>query len=121
MHTIIPAMANKDGKAAYRVRRDGRAVPAEGAELGAGQCAALWHGPAGGARLPCLFPSRQVEVERGISASARAVLAAKGHELAEITLPHGGGQMIMIDHERGILVGGSDPRKDGCALGIRVR
>jgi gamma-glutamyltranspeptidase/glutathione hydrolase len=29
----------------------------------------------------------------------------------------GGGQMIVIDRKTGFLVGGSDPRKDGLALG----
>ena len=59
----------------------------------------------------------EVQVEDGISASARAALAAKGHRLVPPPEPLGGGQAIVIDRKRGVLIGGSDPRKDGMALG----
>ena len=48
----------------------------------------------------------------------RERLAALGHQVAWSDIPHGGGQAIAIDRETGVLTGGSDPRKDGCALGI---
>ncbi len=59
----------------------------------------------------------QLQVEHGIPETSRRALRARGHVLAEPDEPLGGGQAIWIDRTRGILVGGSDPRKDGCALG----
>jgi gamma-glutamyltranspeptidase/glutathione hydrolase len=65
-----------------------------------------------------LFPfAGQVEVERGIPAATVAELGRLGHHPAALELPHGGGQAIWIDRARGVLIGGSDPRKDGMALG----
>jgi gamma-glutamyltranspeptidase / glutathione hydrolase len=52
----------------------------------------------------------------------RHALERMGHELlpyGEIPpgTPYGGGQAILIDEEHGVLQGGSDHRKDGCAIG----
>jgi gamma-glutamyltranspeptidase/glutathione hydrolase len=65
---------------------------------------------------------RLVALERAIPHEVRRGLEAMGHELlpyGEIPpgTPYGGGQAILIDHERGVLQGGSDHRKDGCAIG----
>jgi len=63
------------------------------------------------------FTGERTEVERGIPAATIDGLKARGHDVHMAPLPWGGGQAIRIDWERGVLVGGSDPRKDGCALG----
>ena len=57
------------------------------------------------------------QLEAGISDDVMSGLQRLGHEVARPHEPHGGGQAIWIDWERGVLIGGSDPRKDGCALG----
>ncbi len=61
-------------------------------------------------------------LESGIAESVRSQLAQKGHTLLA---PYdgdpfgvGGYQGIRIDPDTGVLQGGSDPRKDGCAIGI---
>lgn len=118
MHTIIPGM----------VRAGGRLLMPFGVMGGAYQ-------PNGHARLvsniidydmdlqaaidaPRSFSDAGVmKVERGYSDAVRAELAAMGHEVEIPPLPLGGAQAIWIDTERGVLIGASDPRKDGCAIG----
>ena len=49
--------------------------------------------------------------------ATRGALADMGHRVVTPQKPHGGGQVIVMDPQSGALVAGSDPRKDGCALG----
>ena len=68
--------------------------------------------------LPRIFPYQgQVQAERGFSPAMTDRLARLGHDVVEAARPLGGGQAIYIDRKRGVLVGGSEPRKDGLALG----
>ncbi len=64
-----------------------------------------------------VIPDVGVALEEGISDSARAKLAEKGHNLNPDTTEEGfgGGQVILISDDA--LLAGSDPRKDGCAMG----
>ena len=58
-----------------------------------------------------------LKCERSVPRELCKHLRAKGHVVETTDLPHGGGQAIYIDHDKGVLIGGSDPRKDGIALG----
>jgi gamma-glutamyltranspeptidase/glutathione hydrolase len=59
-----------------------------------------------------------VSLESGIGPETRRELEAKGHRIAaDSPGAFGGYQAIRIDLDRGVLIGGSDPRKDGCAMG----
>jgi len=57
------------------------------------------------------------QLESGIPEDVFRGLQALGHKVVRHPDPHGGGQAIWIDWDKGTLTGGSDPRKDGCALG----
>jgi gamma-glutamyltranspeptidase/glutathione hydrolase len=56
-------------------------------------------------------------LESAIGADVRKALEAKGHRLTIAPGMFGGYQAILIDPKTGALFGGSDPRKDGCAMG----
>jgi gamma-glutamyltranspeptidase/glutathione hydrolase len=59
---------------------------------------------------------KAVALERGIDPQAAAALAALGHQIVPSgVFGFGGGQIIVVD-ENGVRHGGSDPRKDGCAV-----
>ena len=118
MHTIIPGMVTKDGRAVMPYGVMGGHFQPMGQswflhnllEYGLDIQQAL--------DLARVFPFQgKVEAERGVPADALRALAAMGHEVIAAERPHGGGQAIWIDHARGVLAGGSEPRKDGMALG----
>jgi gamma-glutamyltranspeptidase/glutathione hydrolase len=63
----------------------------------------------------------RVAIETGVPLATRKVLAAMGHDVqSETTLApgFGNGEVIAVDPKTGVLCGGSDPRKDGCAVGF---
>ena len=62
-----------------------------------------------------------INMEEGWHYSTLAELARRGHRLNPIDGFHrgifGGGQIILRHPESGVLMGGSEPRLDGCAVG----
>jgi gamma-glutamyltranspeptidase/glutathione hydrolase len=118
MHTIIPALTMRNGRCEMPFGVMGADYQPMGhahfitnmVDYGMDVQAAIDH--------PRMFYEGETTlVERGIPASTVAGLQARGHEVVLRASPWGGGQAIVIDWERGVLIGGSDPRKDGCALG----
>ena len=57
------------------------------------------------------------EVEETVPEEITEALKAMGHQIETAKRPIGGSQAIWIDWEAGVLTAGSDPRKDGCAMG----
>jgi len=118
MHTIIPALTMRDGRCAMSFGVMGADYQPMGhahvvtnmVDYGMDVQAAI-----DAPRM--FFEGETTEVERGVPAATIEGLRARGHNVAFRPMPLGGGQAIVIDWERGVLIGGSDPRKDGCAIG----
>jgi gamma-glutamyltranspeptidase/glutathione hydrolase len=63
------------------------------------------------------FEGEETVVETGTPKATIEGLIARGHTVMMAGSPWGGAQTIKIDWDRGVLIGGSEPRKDGLALG----
>ncbi len=118
MHTIMPGMALSGGRALMPFGvMGGDYQPFGHVHL---LTNILDFGMDTQAALDCarvFYDSGALEAEHGIPASSIKGLKAKGHKVVEAPEPLGGGQAIQIDWKAGTLTAGSDPRKDGCALG----
>jgi len=121
LHTLIPAFVMKDGKPYFSFGVMGGDHQAQGhtqvlvnlIDFGmnvqeAGEAARVNHGNNG------------LLVERNVPDAARAGLEARGHKVTVNSGPggaFGGYQGILLDPRTGVLMGGSDVRKDGLAIG----
>ncbi len=118
LHTLVPAMILKDGKAwvAFGVMGGDNQSQAHAQVVmnlvdfgmniqSAGEAARMRHS------------GQALSLESGIGQEVRGALAARGHQPRDGRGAMGGFQGILIDPRTGVLMGGSDPRKDGLAIG----
>ncbi len=118
LHTIIPGM----------VSRDRRIIASFGVTGGPFQ-------PIGQAKIISAMLDRGLDIQAAIDeprsfyrdgslylepalAGLTGELTALGHQVLPAESAVGGAHGVLIDWETGVLTGGSDARKDGCALAI---
>jgi gamma-glutamyltranspeptidase / glutathione hydrolase len=118
LHTIIPGMLVKDGRAVMPFGVMGGHYQSVGHAHFLHRMLDRGMDPQQAAEQPRILALNDVlQVERAVPEPIVADLARRGHEIAVQDVPLGGCQAIWIDHKRGLLIGGSEPRKDGLALG----
>ncbi len=118
MHTIIPALGMRNGRCEYTFGVMGGGYQAAGHAYVVNNMLDFGMDVQQALDAPrAFFEGEKTVIERGVPAKTIEGLKARGHDVMERPLPLGGGQIIQIDWERGVLIGGSDARKDGCAIG----
>ena len=130
-HTIIPAFVTKDGKPWLSFGVMGGDMQPQGhvqilvnmIDFGmnvqaAGDAARVRHF---GSQQPTGKPmdpqGGRLAVESGVSLKTIRELQKRGHIIVRAVGSFGGYQAIRIDHKQGTLHGGTEPRKDGAAVG----
>jgi gamma-glutamyltranspeptidase/glutathione hydrolase len=132
-HTIIPAMTTRDGELHACFGVMGGYMQPQGhfqmmvnmldLQMSPQQSLDVprWRVDASSQGVGTKQPGGLVHIEKGWGFDVLAELTRRGHRLAPAPDAgrgaFGGGQIIIRDPETGVLTGGSDPRKDGCAVG----
>jgi len=123
-HTIIPAMVFKDGDLFLTFGVMGGLMQPQGhiqvllniIDFGMGVQTAL------DAPRFRYIQGNECAFEPGIPPGVLQELSNRGHGVAKLDDPYsqefGGGQAIMVHPSTKALIAGSDPRKDGCAIGV---
>lgn len=119
LHTIIPAMAMENGKPSRCFGVMGGQYQPTGHTHVMTNMFDFGMDPQEALDSPRIFWNDDgvLELEPTLGKDVFDGLKAKGHPVGWTSSPHGGGQIIELNHESGVLIAGSDPRKDGCAMG----
>lgn len=129
-HTIIPAMVTKDGTPVFSFGVMGGAMQPQGHVQvllnillfgmniqEAGDAARFRHSGSSQPDGGIMNNGGIVSLESGINYETIRKLISYGHKINFSTGGYGGYQGIWLDLKRGILIGGSESRKDGCVIG----
>ena len=120
LHTIIPGMVSKDDKVVMPFGVMGGQYQAFGHMQFLTRFFDYGMDIQEAMDAPRFMPdpfTGEVEMEGTVAAEIRLELVGMGHRVIGRAKPIGGSQAIWIDWDEGVLTGGSDPRKDGCAIG----
>jgi gamma-glutamyltranspeptidase/glutathione hydrolase len=129
-HTIIPAMVTRGGKPVFAFGVMGGSMQPQGhvqvlcniIDFGmniqeAGDAPRFNHMGSSEPTGEVMRDGGQVAFEEGISPEVIRALMEKGHRVVKDVGGFGGYQGIWWDQERDVLIGASESRKDGCAMG----
>ncbi len=118
MHTLVPAMAMKDGMPFASFGVMGAAFQPIGHVYMMTNLLDYGLDPQEAIDCPRMFfEGEDVQIESSVPAATAERMALMGHKIAVRPDPWGGGQMVAFDRANGTLIGASDARKDGVALG----
>jgi gamma-glutamyltranspeptidase/glutathione hydrolase len=124
-HTIIPAMALRDSRLWLSFGVMGGFMQPQGHVQVLSNMVDYWMDAQMALDAPRFRVDErgapQVAIEEGVADETRQALAGMGHDVRtepELGSGFGGGQIIAVDADAGVVEGGSDPRKDGCAVGF---
>lgn len=132
-HTIIPAMTTRDDELHASFGVMGGYMQPQGhfqmmvnmVDLGMAPQQALdmprWMINASGMGVGAKEAGGLVHIEEGWPHDVLVDLSSRGHRLAPVggfgRTVFGGGQILQRNARTGVIIGGSEPRKDGCAVG----
>lgn len=123
-HTIIPAMALREGRLWLSYGVLGTFMQPQGHLQVVSNLVDYQMNPQAALDAPRFRVDERggprVLIETGVPLKTRKALAAMGHEVKPETTfspGFGSGDIIARDPETGVLWGAADPRKDGCAVG----
>lgn len=119
MHTIIPGMVMKDGKTVMPFGVMGGHYQATGhADFVSNVFDMGLNIQAASERPRSFCYDGVLSLEPTNSRADADELTKRGHKVGWAEMPLGGCQAIWIDHARGVLLGATEHRKDGMALGF---